>query len=216
MSIQGLIRWCGLALIVGGILGALGTALQPVSTLTSSTLDSRWVPVNLLYIASNLLILFGLVGLYLRQIEKAGVLGFIAFVLTFFDTALTAGETVVTTYVFPYIARQPDAPQLISGIISPGGPLAAMVPMMQLLTVLDVGFLLLAVVVVRAGVLAPASGWLLLISSIMTMIFPLPNSAVIPGIIAQVAFSLSFSWLGYQIWSKQSTPVDELQAIAEG
>ncbi len=74
MSIQALIRWGGLALCLGGILGVVGTLVQPMSTLTSATLDYWWTPSSIIDIIGNLLILIGLVGLYLRLIDKAGCL----------------------------------------------------------------------------------------------------------------------------------------------
>jgi hypothetical protein len=192
--------WCGLALILGGLIGAIGTLIRPVSELTSSTLDPIWTPLNVAYTASNLLLAFGMVGIYLRQAEAvAGWLGMLILLITFADATMSSGQTVIAAYAFPYIALQPDAPELISGIISPGGPLAAMVPYMQVLYTLDWGWVALGLLVARAGVLAPASGWLLLVSSLITMLLPLPNNVMWLSMIAQVAFALSFAWIGFQL-----------------
>ena len=74
---------------------------------------------------SYMLFLFGLVGVYLVQADKAGRLGSITFVLTFFGALVLMTQVVVNTWILPVIALQPNAPKTAFEMLDSAGLLAA-------------------------------------------------------------------------------------------
>jgi len=70
MNTSQIIRWCGVAAIVTGILG--------VVTSLGSNFSVSW-----LFILSNIATLLALIGIYLFQRDSAGVFGLIAFLVAF-------------------------------------------------------------------------------------------------------------------------------------
>ena len=60
---------------------------------------------------SAVLILFGLVGLHLRQSEAAGAAGFVGFLVAFLGTALVVGVTWALFFVVPSLAL--EAPEFL-------------------------------------------------------------------------------------------------------
>jgi hypothetical protein len=65
-SLAALLRWSGLALVAGGLLLAVASALHPSRETTATILEAevRLVAAHVLFTLSSLLILFGLPGLY--------------------------------------------------------------------------------------------------------------------------------------------------------
>jgi hypothetical protein len=94
--------------------------------------------VQAAYIFVTVLIALGLVGLYMRQAEQAGVLGLIAFLVTFIGGVLTSDLTWGETFLASWLAEA--APELLEA--DPSGALAAGVVLSYLLFAL--GWLLLA------------------------------------------------------------------------
>ena len=82
MKITGskLIRWTGLSTIVAGVIFA---GIQPIhpADVVESVNTSAWAIITGLKTAMCLLLLLGIVGLYARQVNKAGWLGLAGFLL---------------------------------------------------------------------------------------------------------------------------------------
>jgi hypothetical protein len=194
---QALVRWGGVALLAGGVVGAAGTVVQPASPLLEATLDRGWMWASMLYVISNILIQFGLVGVYLRLAKHEGILGFLAFVLAFTCTAVATALVVLAAFAYPYIALQPNAPELLSDVTAPGGPLATEIPFDTAFTILDIGFVLLSIVIIRARVILPAAGWVLLATTVLTNIFPVNGAWWQLGMASQVIWALALAWIGY-------------------
>ena len=94
MSSWNLIRWCGMAALVAGVLAIVvdlvvlavfGFGQSLGETLASSGLLFRSAVAPLV----GALLLLGLVGLYARQAEATGVSGLISFLVAFVGTVLT-------------------------------------------------------------------------------------------------------------------------------
>jgi hypothetical protein len=118
VSLSGFVRMGGLFTVVGGVLlvisdlwGLLserfgdGQPFSEVATTTSFALTS------LLSLLAAVLILFGLVGLHLRQAERAGVLGWVGFFIAFIGTALVVGVSWTLFFVAPSVAV--EAPEFL-------------------------------------------------------------------------------------------------------
>src|SRR5215213_11430668 len=78
--LSNLVRWSGLAAMVGGVLYALFMFFHPPNEPAGMD-DALWVPVHVVWLVSILLILLGLVGLYMRYADRMGSLGLVAFLV---------------------------------------------------------------------------------------------------------------------------------------
>ncbi len=88
MTTANLIRWSGLAAILGGLLFIVWPFLPSGS--------SAWVQAT-----RTLAILFALIGLYAFQVEESGLWGFLGFVAAFIGNVLEmAGETPLSASIY--------------------------------------------------------------------------------------------------------------------
>jgi hypothetical protein len=82
LSSKTLIRWGGLAAVLAGVLRA-GASLWPSAEPT--------ITLELNYLVVDILILFGILGVYGFSGERSGVAGFLGFLLGVLGTAIIAG-----------------------------------------------------------------------------------------------------------------------------
>jgi len=109
-----LVRISGISNILGAILlflsfcsiGLFMWEELSSQNFTGLVVHPFWVPINIVFLISTILILFGLVGLYLKQAEKAGVWGMIGFFLCFIGVTWYACITYYETFFWPVIAAQ--------------------------------------------------------------------------------------------------------------
>ena len=114
------LRWTGLALAAGGALTILiNIGLSPLMighgrpmTETAATTVFLWR--QSLSALSVALVLFGSVGLYLRQAGRAGWFGAVAFVVAFLGTALVLAWEWIDIFIVRDLAmRAPDALRML-------------------------------------------------------------------------------------------------------
>jgi uncharacterized membrane protein (UPF0136 family) len=199
MSTSNPIRWSGLALMLAGALVAIPTLLHPDEIANPSVMmDASWVPVHTAFIAGLVLMLFGLIGLYRRQLEKSGLLGHIGFGLTFAGAALTIAIITIDAYVIPVVA----ASAVGSNLLDPNGPLFGGPLGLEFLlagVATALGTVALGIDIIRAGVLPRAAGVLLLIGGpIMGFAGLVPH---IVFLIGGVLMGASLIWLGYAVFA---------------
>jgi len=203
MSTAKLISWSGLISILAGVLYALGALLHPVGEDLAAYASPKWVPAHQVYWVSAMLMLFGLVGLYARQVEKTGWLGLVGFVLAFIGTVLVDSIFVMASTVIHLVAVQ--APALFD---QAGAPPTFGVLVVVLGFIL--GYILFGVATMRAGVLPRWSGLLLIIGSAMFMISEaVPLNASLSHLIVtigDVIFGAGFVWMGFALWSEKREP----------
>ncbi len=118
MSISGLVRLGGLSAVVGGILlvisdlwGLLMESFGGEQPFSEAATTTSFALTSLLSLLAAVLILFGLMGLHLRQSEVEGVLGLLGFLLAFLGTALVVGVTWTLFFVAPSVAV--EAPEFL-------------------------------------------------------------------------------------------------------
>ena len=200
MSTANLIRWSGAASLLSGALYALAAVLHPIGEDLASVNSPNWVTSHLVYWVSSILMLFSLMGLYARQVDKTGWLGLVGFILAFIGTALVEGIFFLASTAVPFFAAG-----------SPANFEQAMTPPAFAVFVLILGFvlgyILFGIATMRAGVLPRWSGLLLIIGSALFMISeaaPLDRAlAHLVVTIGDVLFGVGFAWMGYALWSEK-------------
>jgi hypothetical protein len=185
MSSSELIRWSGLAAVVGGV--SLGIA--ELVALSFFGLDFRQTATTGTYAFYSLLIMItavllplGLVGLYVRQSEAAGPLGFGGFVVAFIGTVLVAGFFWSSAFVAPILAV--EAPQLLDVRSLPG--------FFRSFIVFGLGWLLFGVATLRAGIYPRAPAVLLIVGSVLIVI-RLPLTSIV--------LDAAVAWMGYVLFT---------------
>ncbi len=205
MATQKLLRLSGLALMVGGIILVVHYITHPPGETAQYTFYPLWVLSHWLGGIAHLLILFGLMGLYLHQSEKVGLLGLVGFILAFVGNALFAGGQLYFGAVFqPFVAIQaphwlePNSPLLTSSAYR----LAVSVTNIPLL----LGFLLLSVMTLRAGMLPRLGSWLIILLvpiGVLGLAFIGTPLQEILQIFAGLVWGLGLLIWGYALWSQK-------------
>jgi len=196
-----LIRASGLATIVGGVLFALFPLLHPEHDAAGYT-SWIWVPAHMAPNVGAILVLFGLVGLLARQLERAGLFGVIAFVMAFIGTASFVMGAMIEAFIIPFMGLQ--TPEMVDGPPPPGVGEAFLI----ITTLFAVGYLLLGIATYRAAVLPRNVGALLIVGTLADMVLP-KLGGIDPSldplwIVGFVLFGAAVAWLGYALWT--STP----------
>src|SRR5918998_1502695 len=157
ITASSLIRWAGLSTLVAGIcFVVLGLLHQP--NVLSSVTTTRWAIVHSLALALSVFGLLGMMGLYARQVERAGWLGLAGFLLLSLWLVLLLPYTFFEVIILPLVAI--EAPVFAEGFLgmvggSAGettvGALAALWTLLGVLLLL--GGLLFGIATLRAGIL---------------------------------------------------------------
>lgn len=203
-SSSNLIRWCGLAYVVGG----LSLIIQQLLHSASPEAAGAWVAVHSLGYFGLVFGLLGLVGVYACQMEQVGRLGLIGFVMAFIGNGLTVGAAFLDSYVQPVLfVKAPDLvgfppkdPALFAG------PLGLVVLLAAL--IVTIGFILFGIATVRAGVLPRWAAGLIILSSWFGL------AAVFSQLvftIGAIVFGLGNAGLGFAVWSGQGEKAGQLK-----
>jgi hypothetical protein len=201
-----LIRWAGLSAMVAGTLLVGIQPVHPADALASVT-TSAWAIVHSLTITMCVLGLFGITGIYARQVERAGWLGLVGYLLFSLFLVLTAAFTFAEAFISPVLA--PEAPRFVEGflgIISGHaseislGALPSLYQLTGLLVML--GCLLFGIATLRAGILPRwAAGVFAFggpVSAVMVSFLPHELARI-----AAVPIGVGLAWLGYAVWSER-------------
>lgn len=165
MTVDSLRRWGGMiTVLVGALLvlfGVLPTLLLPTSDpLFQWVLDPDWTWLNGLALIMTVLTPLALVSLYLAQVEGAGRLGFVGFVMAFLGSMLFSSVQFDEAFLWPILVS--EAP----GFLDPAGPMltnpgfSTIYLLMGMLYML--GFVLFAIATLRASVFPRVAAALLL------------------------------------------------------
>lgn len=206
MSTLNLIRWSGLALVVGGVgialflitLYPLGNFLAPEAFTTSQSVLAHtfhWIGATFA--------LLGLVGWHVKQRSQAGITGLIGFILAFIGTTLTLVGGVSAGYIFPVLAT--EAPHAFD----PQGPLFASanaIPFFIGFATFMLGYVLLGIATIRARILPRWGAVLVMLGAIL---FNLPPQPIGPfptfvTLLGAILFGAGAVWIGYTLWSSKS------------
>jgi hypothetical protein len=210
---QKLIRWSALAWLLSAMTGIYYTFFAPSDFALNAMHSSLWVPTHAALAISYMLFVFGLIGVYLKQAEKAGWLGSTGFVLSFFSLIILTAQLIVSTWILPILAAQPDMPKTAAALLDPSGPLAAFSTVVFVAYVPTViGLVLLGIVVMRAGVLPRWAGLLLIIGTLLDLavLIGAPGELIVK--LGDLIFDAGKLWIVYALWSAARGPVMLAQA----
>ena len=218
MSGSNLIRWAGLSAVVAGVLYLAQIIIRPPEDL-SSVVTSSWAIANYLLLGYFIFGLLGISGIYARQVEEAGLLGLVGFLMFYVNLALSTGFVFFQAFILPLLAT--EAPQFVEGFLgilrgSAGeislGVLELVLPLGVLLYI--VGGLLFGISILRAGILPRWAAIVFIIGTVSALSVTLLPEGV--GRIAPVPYGLGLAWLGYALWSgrrdKASEPLPAVQS----
>jgi hypothetical protein len=191
MTDQKWIHWSGLALLVASALRIASWAFYASGPDTA--LQGSWVAVHIGLLVSGLLLLFGLLGIYARQVEQVGILGMLGFAAAFIGTAIFVGFMILEAFL-------PEPVVTASDLADPtqlfGDPNAVVYLLYGLIQ--SIGIILLGLPTMRAGVL-PRWAALLTIIGVLPAAFGL----ILPPAVAWIGrliLSAGLAWLGYALW----------------
>ena len=194
MSSTTLYRFSGVALLIGGVLAIIGQLLL----ITADPGTPLWIPGSWLSLAGTLLVILGFPGLYFKQVDRAGLLGMIGFVVSFVGFLFLVGIQTFDAFVSPALAANAATKSMADT--------AAILPLLtfELLggLLLVVGPLLFGIATIRAGVLQRWAAIILIVGSVAAIItVALHNWNEISGAI----FYLAFACFGFVLLTKQGT-----------
>lgn len=198
-----LIRWSGIILVVGGIVVAAGFSLHPYSLYPSNSLSqdvasALWVPAHLVLYLGETLVLFGVIGLFARVVEKSGLLVLVGFVLTIVGGITLAGSTLYSDMI-AILFLQSQSPSLINTYNS---YLTSTPPTLLAATLglsLFFGYPLFSVGLVRSRVFPGWSAWLVPLAVAGIAFFIIGSGTRVFYSAGGIMLGLSFTGWGYAL-----------------
>lgn len=201
MNSSNLIRWSGLAAILGGVLLLVSDllGLLPTSGSFSETASTGTYAVESgLRLLGVIMVLLGLVGLYARQSEASGTPGLIGFLAAFAGTSLLLGAFWANAFVVPTLAT--EAP----GILDAPTTGTLRLGFTSAFALGALGWVLFGAATLRARVYPRAASVLLMVGAALTFT-PLPGSGVV--------FAVAVAWLGFTLLSDNQLPGSQAERV---
>jgi hypothetical protein len=199
---QKLIRWSALAWLLSALTGIFFTFFGPSDFAQNALRSSLWVPTHAALVVSYMLFVFGLIGVHLKQADKAGWLGSAGFGLSFFSIIILTTQLIVSTWILPALAAQPDMPKTAAALLDPSGPLAAFSMVVYIVYIpVVIGLVLLGIAVMRAGVLPRWAGLLLIIGTLLDLAVLIGVSGELIVKAGDLIFDAGKLWIVYALWS---------------
>jgi hypothetical protein len=201
-----LIRWSGLSAMAAGIIFA---GIQPIHPpdVISSVNTSLFITLTSLKTVMSIFGLFGIAGLYARQVEKTGWLGLTGYLLLTIFYAVQMCFSFIEPLVLPLLTNvAPGFVESALGMASgAGGPmdLGVLATIYQLVSVLYLlGLLLFGIALFRARILPRWAAGLLAISGPLAIIMV----ALLPHQIERLAampMGFALAWLGFALFTER-------------
>ena len=201
-----LMRLAGLSAIVAGLSIIIIGMFHPLN-IPSSVTTATWVNVHIFATALGFFGLFGMAGLYARQVEESGWLGLIGFLLFSAWMTLVCGFSFVEAFIEPRLVT--ESPAFIASLMGmftsmPSeidlGILPTLWTISGLLIIL--GPLLFGIATFRARVLPRWAGGLLALVAVLV-----PLGGMVPpeyqAKFIMIPLGLAVAWLGYALVSER-------------
>jgi hypothetical protein len=200
-----LMRLAGISAMVAGlcflVIGMFHSVNEP------SAVDATWINVHIAATALGFFGLFGMAGLYIRQVEESGWLGLVGFILFSVWMTLVSGFSFVEAFILPKLAT--ESPAFVEGFLGmfSGAPSAVDLGVLPAIwnisgPMLILGLLLFGVATFRARVLPRWAGALLALTAVLV-----PAGAMVPPELQpkliMIPIGLALAWLGYALFSER-------------
>lgn len=190
------IRWGGLAAILGGALLLIADGwglMQEIlgagpEKFSEQAATASWTVMSVLFMSAGILILLGLVSIYARQSEEAGILGLVGFLAAFVSMALVVGAFWTFAFVAPSAAI--EAPAFLDNEQA-AGPLN--LGFMLAFMSFPVGLALFGIATFRARVFPR-------IAAVALTLGALVSFAPFPGV--TLLLDVALIWVGYSLYSE--------------
>ena len=206
ISAAALMRLAGFAAILTGlgivIMGMFHPANEPAFVTTTA-----WIIVHIFATSLGFFGVLGLAGVYARQVEKAGWLGLIGFILFSAWLALVGMLSFVEAALLPQLAS--EFPPFVAGFLGMFTGVSAQVnlgalPLLWAVStpMLILGSLLFAIATFRARVLPRWGAALLALGSLMVPFSAFVSTETAAKII-MVPMGLGLASMGYALLTKQ-------------
>ena len=207
-----LIRWAGLSAMAAGIIFAGIQPIHPPDVLASVN-TSAFIIITSFKTVMCLFGLFGIAGLYARQVEETGWLGLAGYLLLTIFYAVQMCYAFMEPLVLPLLVT--ESPNFVESALGMGsgaggpmnlGALAVIVKLVSALYLL--GLLLFGIAMFRARILSRWAAGLLAFSGPLAfiMVTLLPHQL---ERLAAVPMGIALAWLGYALWSERREPASE-------
>lgn len=210
VTVEKLIRWSGLSAMAAGIIFVGIQPIHPPDVLASVN-TSAFIIITSFKTVMCLFGLFGIAGLYARQVEETGWLGLAGYLLLTLFYAVEMCYTFTEPLVLPLLTTvAPTFVESVMGMASgAGGPmdLGALAVIYQLVSVLYLlGTLLFGSALFRTRILPRWAAGLLALSGPLAIIMV----TLLPHWVERFAalpMGIGLAWLGYALWAERCEPV---------
>jgi len=199
MTKEKLLRWSGMAGLVSGVLlilleiaffGAFGDQPERVAAATSA-----WLVLLDLSLVAAYMGLLALIGLYARQTQESGGLGFAGFILASIGWVMNIGFLWAGAFIIPALTSA--APDFLDRVeTDPPGIVA--VGFISTFAIFAVGWVIFGIGSLKAGILPRAGTWLVILGALLSLVgsfVGLPLSGIL--------FGLGLAMLGRWLWSER-------------
>lgn len=197
-----LIRWSGLSAMAAGIIFAGIQPIHPPDVIASVTTNAFIIITSFKAIMS-LFGIFGIAGLYARQVEETGWMGLAGYLLLTIFYAVQMCYSFAEPTILPLLV--PVAPTFVTSVMqmasqSPTdmnlGAFAAVFSFLPILYLL--GLLLFGIAMFRARILSRWAAGLLALSGPIAVVLSLLGHPL--DRLAAVPMGIALAWLGYALF----------------
>lgn len=206
MTASTLIRLAGVSVVLTGVCMIVMGMYHPVNVPEAVT-TATWVNVHIAATAMGFFGLFGMAGLYARQVEKSGWLGLTGFALLSLWFGLVMPFSFVEAFILPGLIT--ESPEFVAGFLGMFGGLPSAIDLGILPTLWNIsgplfilGPFLFGIATFRAGVLPRWAGALLAFGALL-----IPVGGIVPAEyqpeVALLPIALALTWLGYALFAER-------------
>jgi hypothetical protein len=213
-----LMRLAGLSAMLAGLCFLVIGIFHPMNVPASVT-TAAWVNVHIFATALGFFGLFGMAGLYARQVEESGWLGLIGFLLFSAWMTLVTGFSFVEAFILPRLAS--ESPAFVAAILGMFSSAPSAIDLGLLPTLWNIsgpmyilGPLLFGIATFRARVLPHWAGGLLVLGAVLVPVGAIVPPEYQPKIMAPVG--LAMAWLGYALFSERREQASQPLPVSTG
>jgi hypothetical protein len=207
-----LMRLAGVSAMVTGLSIIVIGMFHPLN-IPSSVTTATWVNVHIFATALGFFGLFGMAGLYARQVEESGWLGLIGFLLFSAWMTLVSGFSFVEAFIEPSLMT--ESPAFVASLMGMFTSMPSQINLGILPTLWNIsgpmyilGPLLFGIATFRAGVLPRWAGAFLTLGALL-----IPVGALVPAEyqpeVAMIPVGLAVTWLGYALFAERRERASE-------